>query len=78
MAEQLLDRSQVRPALEQVGGEGVAQRVGRDAAGDSRVSHPELEPATQVGGVKPAAALGDEQGRFERSPSASAGRPRSR
>ena len=28
VAEQLLDRAQVRPTLEQVGGKGVTQRMG--------------------------------------------------
>ncbi len=36
MAEQLLDRAQVGAALQQVGGEGVAQGVRMDAGGERR------------------------------------------
>ena len=38
--QQLLDRPQVRPALQQMGREGVSQRVRRDATGDRGLSHP--------------------------------------
>ena len=61
VAEQLLDRPQVRPALEQMGREGVAEGVGRDPAGDRRLAHPALEAAADVGGMETPAALGDEQ-----------------
>src|SRR6188472_3361920 len=62
--EELLDRAQVGAALEQVGGERVAQHVRRDAAGKARLAHPALEPASYVRGVKAAPALGNEHRRL--------------
>ena len=41
VAEQLLDRAQVRPAFQQMGGEAVAQGVRRDAGGERGLAHPE-------------------------------------
>ena len=64
MPEQLLDRPEVGAAFEHVRGEGVAQRVGRDAARDRRLAHPALQAPAKVGGMQPAPALGDEQRRL--------------
>ena len=54
------------PALQQVGRERVSQRVRRDAAGDRRLAHPALQAPAHVGGMKPPAALRDEQRRSRR------------
>jgi hypothetical protein len=62
--EQFLDRAQVRAPLEQVGGEGMAEGVRRDASREGRLADPALEPAADVGGVQPPAALRDQKGRF--------------
>ena len=43
MAEQLLDGSDVPVVLEQMGGEGVAQRVTGRVLGDTRVAHGVLD-----------------------------------
>src|SRR5206468_7888556 len=43
MSEELLDRPQVRPALEQMGRERVPHRMRRDPAGDRRVADPALQ-----------------------------------
>ena len=61
MAEQLLDGAQVRPALEQVRCERVAQRVWRDSTGDRGLPNPALQAAAHVGGMQAPAALRDEQ-----------------
>src|SRR4051794_36656569 len=61
VAEQLLDHSQVRPALEQVRGEAVSQRVRRDPGGQRRCADPEGEAASDVGVGEAAAALGEEE-----------------
>ena len=39
VAEHLLDRTEVRPTLEQVRGEGMPQRMRRNRLGDSRLLH---------------------------------------
>jgi hypothetical protein len=57
MAQKLLDRAQVGAAVEQVGGEGMAQGVGRDA----HAARLELEPPPHVGRGQALAALRDEQ-----------------
>src|SRR5918994_3245381 len=57
VAQELLDRAQVGSSFEQVGGERVAQRVGRDA----RAPDLELQTAPHVGGREAAAALREEQ-----------------
>ena len=77
MTEQLLDRAQVGAAFEQVGGEAVAERVGRDAAGQRRLANPEAEPPGDVRIGEATAALGEEQGPLAASVTR-AGRPRSR
>src|SRR4051794_11054145 len=47
--KKLLDRSQIRAALEQMRGEGVAQRVRRDVPRDGCLAYPAVEPAAHVG-----------------------------
>src|SRR4029450_5451612 len=61
VAEQLLDRPQVRPALEQMRREGGAQGGRRAPAGDARLAHPALKAAPDVGGMQTFAALRDQQ-----------------
>src|SRR5918999_1392434 len=58
VSQQLLDRAQVGASFQQVGGERMAQRVGRDA-GAARL---ELQPASHVRGGEAATALRQEQG----------------
>ena len=53
MAEQLLDGAQVGAAVEEVGGEGVAQRV----RVGGRVGPPVEQPADVAGREAPAAAV---------------------
>src|SRR5512146_2277621 len=60
MAEQLLDRAQVGPTFQQVGGEAVPQRVRRDARGERGLAHPEGQAAGDVGVGEATAALGEE------------------
>ena len=62
MAEQLLDRPQVGAPLEQVGGERVAQRVGRDSGRERGSTRPHPEPAADVRGREAPSAPRDEQG----------------
>ena len=64
MAEQLLDRAQVRAALQQVRRERVAQGVRVDAALERGVPRPDAQPAAHVGGRQPAAGLAEEQRRL--------------
>src|SRR6185312_5619668 len=61
--QKLLDRAQVRAALEQVRGEGVAQGMGRDAALHLGVAGPRPQPPAHVGGRQPPARLREEQRR---------------
>ena len=74
MAEQLLDRAQVRPALEQVGGEGVAQGVRRDAAGERRLAHPARRGAGARRRARAGGRAGRRTARSRRRSSSSAGR----
>src|SRR5689334_11182289 len=60
--EKLLNCAEIGSALEQMGREGVAQGMGRDAAGDRRLADPALQPPANVGWVKATTALGDKQG----------------
>src|SRR6188474_3926580 len=59
--EQLLDRPQVGATLEQVCGEAVAQRMGRDTGGQRCLAHPESEPPGDVGIGEAATALREEE-----------------
>ena len=61
MAEKLLDRAQIGAALEQVGSEGVPQRVGRDAGPDRRIADPAPQAAAHIRGREPAATAGQQQ-----------------
>ena len=56
VAEQLLDRAQIGPALEQMGGERMTQRVGRHPG----LARLEVQAAPHVRGRQPATALGQE------------------
>src|SRR5205823_10796723 len=60
MPEELLDRAEVRPALEQVGREGVPKRVGRDVPGHRRLAHPTLETPAHVRRREPPAPTREE------------------
>src|ERR1700753_281231 len=60
MAEQLLDRPQVGAALQQVGGERVAQRVRMHPPGKRSLLHPAIEDAPHRAVGEPAAAMGEE------------------
>jgi hypothetical protein len=68
MTEQLLDRAQVGSALQQMGGEGVAERVRRDPTGDRGLAHPAVEPPTHVGGREPPSPDRDEERGLGRIP----------
>ena len=61
MAEQLLDRAQIRAALEQVGREGMAQGVRGDPARHRGLPDPLEQAAPDVGGREPSSAARDEQ-----------------
>ena len=50
VTQQLLDGPEIRPALQQMGREGVTERVGRDSAGRRRLPHPDRQAPGQVGG----------------------------
>src|SRR5215211_7063994 len=62
VAEKLLDRAQVGAALEEVGGEGMAQRVRRHGCGQAGPPRPRLEPPSHVGGGEPPSRLRQEEG----------------
>ena len=64
VAEKLLDRAKVRAPLEQVGGERVAQGVGRDPPQRGDLLDPFAETPRHIGGGQAQPALGDEQGPF--------------
>src|SRR5919202_374350 len=61
VAEQLLDGPQVGPALEQVGGERVPQRVRGHPAGEGDAAHGLPEAAAYVGGGQPPPTPREEQ-----------------
>src|SRR6187399_61591 len=61
VTEQLLDRAQVRPALQQMRGKAVAQGVRRYPSGERRLAHPQPEPPGDVRVGESPAALGEEQ-----------------
>src|SRR5215472_17261418 len=62
VAEELLDKSQIRAFAEHVGGEAVAKGVGSDAALDPRRSRPALDDAMHPSGGEAAAAwIGEER-----------------
>ena len=48
MTEHLLDRAEIRAAFQEVGGEGMTQRVGMHAGLCRRVAGPDAEPASDV------------------------------
>src|SRR6476469_5251212 len=62
VSQQLLDRPQVSPALQQMRGERMAQRMGRDPARDGGLADPALQPAAHVRRMEALAALRDKQG----------------
>ena len=61
MAEHLLNRPQIGTSLEQVGGEGVAQPVRRDAGGQRGVARPGAQPPPHVGRRQAPSRLRQEQ-----------------
>src|SRR4051812_21640502 len=61
VSQQLLDGPQVRPALQQVGGEGVPERVRVHAGLGGGVARPDPQAAPDVRCREPPAALGEEQ-----------------
>src|SRR5215207_8215283 len=61
VTEQLLDRAEIRAALEQVGRERVPQRMRGDPSRDRRLPDPALQPAAHVRWVKPPPALRQKQ-----------------
>ena len=63
VAEQLLDDPQVRAAVEEVGREAVAQRVGRDALGQAGAPAQPLEPEAQAADARAAARGGSGRAR---------------
>ena len=67
--EQLLDRAQVRAAIEQVGGERVTQRVRRARPGDADAAAPDAQAPAHVARRQPPTRLAQEQRRLSRRPS---------
>jgi hypothetical protein len=61
VAKQLLDRAEVGAALQQVGGKGVAQGVGRDSARQGGLAHPAPQPAAHVGARQATSPPGEEE-----------------
>src|SRR6266576_2646098 len=61
MAEHLLDGPQVRAAVEQVRGEGVAEGMRMDTSLYGRVPRPDAQPPPDVGRRQATARLGQEQ-----------------
>ena len=61
MTEELLDRSEVRTPLQEVGGERMTKRMGRHAAMLGELPHPELEPSAHVRGREAAAVPREKQ-----------------
>ena len=62
VAQHLLDGSQVRAAVEQVGGKGVAQDMGADSGVQPAVSQAEFEPFLDPPLAQTVAPVVQEQG----------------
>ena len=62
VAQQLLDGAQVGPGPQQVGGEAVAQGVGRGRGGQAEAAAQALDRGLNLTGTERAAASGAEQG----------------
>ncbi len=62
MAEQLLDRAQIRTAIQEVGREAVAQGMGRDPTGHADATHPRAQTPAHIAGAKPPPGAAQEQG----------------
>ena len=52
VAEQLLDRAQIPTACEKMGGEAMAQRMGRRSGGEAQEKAQALEPVLDDAGVE--------------------------
>src|SRR5215208_633106 len=61
VTQELLDRAQIGPAVQQMCRERVSQRVRRDAALDRSLARPRLEAAANVRCREPSPALGQEE-----------------
>src|SRR5215471_4096913 len=64
VSEQLLDHADLRPALQEVRGERMAQRVGRKVAPVQVAPAVALEESAHVTGAEPLSASVEEQGRI--------------
>ena len=62
MAEQLLDRAQVRATVQKVGCEAVTQSVWGDPTGHADPTHPRAQASTHVAGAKSPPGATQEQG----------------
>jgi hypothetical protein len=61
VAEEFLDDAQVGAVFEEVGGEAVAEHVGRDVSRDAGVARAGLDAAPHGRGAEGAAAFGEEK-----------------